>query len=339
MEATSDLRANALPWHREELLQMQGLMSRQKMPQALVLYGNTGIGKSSFARSLVALLLCQEPRADTACEQCKTCLLRRSGNHLDIHNIEPETEGKIIGIDAIRSLVDKVYTKPTQTGWLGAWKVVIIHSAQSMNIQSANSLLKMLEEPPPSTLFILLTEYLQLLLPTIRSRCQQKLLPAPSHSVARHWLQEQSVNGKAMDADTVEQLLHYYPQQPLEALRIYAQEELEARFQMTDFCIQSAEGSKSIFDIAAQLSQNSQSSARLLSWFYEEVHLILKQQTLSEGTPYRLIEAMYPLLHQTLHENYSSHINPKLMWETLLLQWQTSNKHSSTPEVEEAFSR
>jgi DNA polymerase-3 subunit delta' len=96
---------------------------------------------------------------------------------------------KQIGIEQIRDLADFINISSHQNGY----KIILIHPAEAMQPAAANALLKNLEEPPPHTLFILVTHHSQHLLPTIRSRCHQVAMPAPTPAVAIQWLKQQRV--------------------------------------------------------------------------------------------------------------------------------------------------
>jgi DNA polymerase-3 subunit delta' len=90
-----------------------------------------------------------------------------------------------IRIDEVRALIDW----STKTSSRGRGKVAVVHPADALNLQSANSLLKTLEEPPIGTRLVLTTADPALLLPTVRSRCQLQVLPAPGAEAAAAWLQ------------------------------------------------------------------------------------------------------------------------------------------------------
>ena len=88
----------------------------------------------------------------------------------DVHWLLPAKKSRIISVDAVRErLVEPV----SQTAFSGGWKAGVIVGADRLNESSANAFLKTLEEPPPRTLFMLLTELPEKLLPTIVSRCQR----------------------------------------------------------------------------------------------------------------------------------------------------------------------
>ncbi|MGH8622028.1 MAG: DNA polymerase III subunit delta' C-terminal domain-containing protein, partial [Burkholderiales bacterium] len=125
------------------------------------------------------------------------------GSHPDFRRLEPETSAEAgeaeeggerkgssqISIDRVRSLTDFIHVSSHR----GGAKVVLIHPAETLNVNAANALLKNLEEPPPQTYFVLVAHRWHQLLPTIRSRCEQVVLAAPSRDVARGWLETQKL--------------------------------------------------------------------------------------------------------------------------------------------------
>ncbi len=95
-------------------------------------------------------------------------------SHPDIHRLAPEKKSRIISVEAMRTrLIDPM----GETAFQGGWKVGVVYGADRLKTESANAFLKTLEEPPPKTLFLLLTEQPEQLLPTIISRCQRIDLP------------------------------------------------------------------------------------------------------------------------------------------------------------------
>ncbi len=94
--------------------------------------------------------------------------------HPDIHHLAPEKKSRIISVEAMRT---RMIEPMGATSFQGGWKAGVIYGADCLKTESANAFLKTLEEPPPKTLFLLLTEQPEKLLPTIISRCQRVDLP------------------------------------------------------------------------------------------------------------------------------------------------------------------
>ena len=183
------------PWHRDAWRQLAEHWQQQ--PNAWLLAGRENTGKTEFSRSLAQALLCEKPQADhSACGHCPSCHLFEQESHPDFYLLEPDqTEGESgarrlqqIKIDAVRAILEPL----THSSLRGNRRVVMIAPAESMNLQAANALLKMLEEPPASVVFLLVTHNKDRLLPTIKSRCRPFLLPAPSAEEALGYLKTQN---------------------------------------------------------------------------------------------------------------------------------------------------
>jgi len=182
------------------------------MPHALLLYGQPGIGKADFAREFAQSLLCDTP-ADHgfACGVCTSCSWFQQGGHPDFRLLEPADDAadsvdandreegvsnddkpkkkSHITVHQVRKLGDFLNLSTHRHGL----HIVLLNPAESLNPSAANALLKMLEEPPPSTLFILVSHQPQRLLPTIHSRCNKISMPPPTRQAAEEWLATQGI--------------------------------------------------------------------------------------------------------------------------------------------------
>lgn len=184
------------------------------LPHALLLVGPPGVGKRQFAERLAALLLCEAPTADLqACGQCAACRWLAAGNHPDFRRVSPggdeseagedggassKTEEKKarssnIRIEQIRALEDFVFVGSHRQ----SNRVVLITEAEAMPPAAANALLKILEEPPSSVYFILISSNQKNLLPTLRSRCRSVPMGAPAREAAIAWLTENGLGQQA----------------------------------------------------------------------------------------------------------------------------------------------
>lgn len=146
--------------------QLQNSFEHGRLAHAYLFEGDQGTGKAELALWFVKHLFCLALQEGMPCEKCNNCLRITSKDHPDVVGIEPD--GQSIKVDQIRALQSEL----AKSGFESAKKVVIIHQAEKMNSNSANSLLKFLEEPPANFMIILETQSLGKILPTIRSRCQ-----------------------------------------------------------------------------------------------------------------------------------------------------------------------
>ncbi|GEN22530.1 DNA polymerase III subunit delta' [Halomonas cupida] len=183
---TGELNATPLPWLLPRWRELVRLMDAGRLPHALLVSGPHGIGKQTLAEALTARALCAQPD-ELACGRCHSCHMLASGYHPDLLRVVPEDGKRMIRIDPIR----QVNTFVSQTAQQGGYRVIEIKPAEAMNIAAANALLKSLEEPGASTLFILQSDMPSRLLPTIRSRCQHWSLAIPELESSLGWLVEQ----------------------------------------------------------------------------------------------------------------------------------------------------
>ena len=169
-------------------------LNSERLSHAYLFVGQPHVGKMTLAINLAQALNCEQEARP--CGQCRSCLLIAAGNHPDVQfigrmaNADSGEAGtkKEISIAQIKELQRSAGLQPYE----GKHRVFIIDGAEYLNEESANCLLKTLEEPPPKVLFILLTVNDGRLLPTIVSRCQRvELFPLPAlaieQSLIEHW--------------------------------------------------------------------------------------------------------------------------------------------------------
>ncbi|SLM33273.1 putative HolB [Desulfamplus magnetovallimortis] len=145
------------------------LILNTKVPNALLFTGNNGAGREESARFIAKSLNCFNRHAQTsgfACNLCRSCLKIDAGMHPDIITLFPEKN--VIKTDMIKELCNAIAAKPHEA----AIRMVMIIDAHSMNQEAGNAILKRLEEPPERTFFVLTAPDLNLLMPTIISRCR-----------------------------------------------------------------------------------------------------------------------------------------------------------------------
>lgn len=210
------------PWQQSSWQQFASLKQQQRIPHAILLTGVNGLGKNTFSQQITKSILCLSPReSQLACGQCHSCHVFDAGSHPDHIEIKPEETGKQIKIEQIRQLIEKQQLTPT----VSKWKTVVISPAYSMNVNANNSLLKLLEEPQPNTLFVLITSKPEQTPITVKSRCQTFHLPAPPFSEALAWL----VANSAYNADeTTTNILKLAKGAPLAAIEMLDQQGAES---------------------------------------------------------------------------------------------------------------
>ena len=153
-------------------------MTNDRLAHAYLFSGPDGVGKATMARGMAASLFCTETSTLDPCGYCPGCRQFGSGNHPDFLHIEPD--GVSIKIDQIRALKKQLAFSP----FAGGMRVVLIEEAQTMRREAGNSLLKLLEEPPPDNLFLLIASDAEPILPTIVSRCQVVAFAPLAHDLA-----------------------------------------------------------------------------------------------------------------------------------------------------------
>lgn len=137
-----------------------------KVANAYIFHGAAGSGRKLAASIFAAALNCKSLTGEKPCEVCNSCIKQKSGNHPDVTTIRPS--GSSIKIKQIWEVISLVSKKSVEDGY----KVIIFEDAEKMTDEAQNAFLKTLEEPNKDTVFILIVESLNLLLPTIQSRCQ-----------------------------------------------------------------------------------------------------------------------------------------------------------------------
>jgi DNA polymerase III subunit delta' len=163
----------AITGHRPLLELLARAMARGTLPPSLIFAGPEGVGKRLTATALAQALNCADPVETAAggrdaCGECAACRRIARGMHADVLVIEPGETGSI-KIEQVREAIDRSAYRPFE----GRRRLVIVDEADALTLDGQNALLKTLEEPPSASVFVLITSRPDVLLPTVRSRCQR----------------------------------------------------------------------------------------------------------------------------------------------------------------------
>ncbi len=184
--------------HVKQLLRR--MLESRRVPGALLFSGEDGIGKKLFALELARSLNCRSRKGVEACGECSICLRTFElnvpdsrdqdileqiiwTNHRDVGMVV--APGRVLKVVQMRTIEREANYRPFE----GAARVFLVDDADKFNDASANALLKVLEEPPPTSHIILITSRPAMLLPTIRSRCQViRFSPLTAEEIEKHLL-------------------------------------------------------------------------------------------------------------------------------------------------------
>ena len=317
------------PWQEAEWTQLNQQRRSHRLPHAILLSGPEGLGKLDFARDLAYSLLCSSPdERGNACGHCDSCKLLHAGTHPDFLYLAPESPEKAIKVDDIRQLCQAL----TLTSQYEGYKVVIIASADNMNVNAANSLLKTLEEPGANTILILESSRTYRLPITIRSRCQTIKFPIPKFELAQQWLESQAVDNAAI-------FLPMAHGAPLKAQKLADAESSERRKLLTDALIAVAEN-RPVTEWAEKLAKHP--SGELLGWLYDWIGDLIRQnagqqsihvpgtQSLRKITAHIQQTDLFSLLDEviSLKKMQSIPLNAQMFWEDLLISWNRITKRA-----------
>lgn len=154
---------------------------RNRLAQAYIVEGPVRGDVSDLMSQALPMFFCREE--DGPCGRCTGCRQAAAHTHPDLQWVEPQKKSRIIAIGQVRDLQQRVF----QTPFCGGWKVAVIVGADRLRDAAANAFLKTLEEPPAKTIFFLLTDNPQYLLPTIISRCQYLLVSGRDPELPEAW--------------------------------------------------------------------------------------------------------------------------------------------------------
>lgn len=320
-----------LPWQRAAWTQVREAQARGQLHHAWLLSGPQGVGKHRFVRAWAATLLCERSgQGEGACGQCSSCQMLASGGHPDAHLLsrdghlglaatdtlqaddgltfwQPKSSSarKEVVIDAARSLMEKLALAANR----GGHRVVVVTPAEAVNVNTANALLKTIEEPPARTTLIFIAEFSQALPQTVRSRCQQLRMAVPDAAASLAWLQRQRPEITAAH-------LQKAGGAPLKVLHWLEQGRFEQLERWCSLFEQVLQRKANPLTAAAELLREKSEAGEVLRHWQT---LLLAQLRAGEWSARH--EAFRALLVESLRALEHTNANALLALESLLLRW------------------
>lgn len=330
-----------LPWQQHLWEHLCSYSAQKRVPQALLITGNKGLGKQQLAYQFAVALLCATPKANgIACGLCSSCLLVNAETHPDFIQVQPEESDKSITIGQIRSLITQLTLKPQYE----THRIVIINPADKMNNAAANAFLKCLEEPTERTLLILITDKPSKLPATIISRCQKLAVTTPDKDTVVNWLSE-TLQSKSPKPSLQKEDLHCHVSlaqgAPLLALDYVNEQTLTLRNECFKSWLAIAKRQKSPVIVAEDWHKLPAAplmfwmtswSVDLIKCFYhaqvENLYnpdLSAQLQELSKRLELKGLYKLYDLLLLS-RQRLDTQINRQLLFEEILIQWHELNR-------------
>ena len=242
-----------LPWFDQYLTHLD----LELLHHAFLIGGKEGVGKKDFSLLLSQLILCKEKNEFMPCNACQSCKLFISSNHPDFYTIKIEEGKKKISINQIKELQTNFY----ESSFLNGNKIFLIENAEFMSKDAADSLLKILEEPPKNTYFIITSHRAKQLSATIQSRCSKIFISNPSAKEIEDWLnQENTSNGD------LELALNLASGRPLKIKELLDDNILDSRNGFISEISQLIKQGKNIISLSEEWSKNPKGLILKLEW-------------------------------------------------------------------------
>ncbi|ANF17098.1 hypothetical protein XW81_01630 [Buchnera aphidicola (Schlechtendalia chinensis)] len=180
---------NLYPWLTIYYNNIIHQFKKYKKNYSILLKAPKGIGIESLAKNIGLWLLCSNKnKRDIHCEKCQNCKLMYATTHPDWYNVKLISKKDMIGVDTIRWLCNQIFHTPKKN----KNKIIYLPNMSKITEYGTNALLKILEEPPKNTYFIIISYYSDQLLSTLHSRCMLYKISVPSETIGIHWLKNKN---------------------------------------------------------------------------------------------------------------------------------------------------
>jgi DNA polymerase-3 subunit delta' len=311
-----------LPWQAPLWRLLSQAIEQDRLGHALLLSGLAGTGKRGFARALAAALWCDAPGPERQpCGQCGSCRQVLAGAHPGYTVLRPEEDKRDISIEAVRGLCERM----VMTSHDGRSKVAIIDPVDALNRNGVNALLKTIEEPPPRSHLLLVSERPLALPATLRSRCQQLRFAIPPRGAALAWL-EQSGEGTAAQHAIALDAAHGAP---VLALRLLREKSLDQQQTWKGALLDLAAGRSEPLKAAAEVGE-AQASA-FLRWLYGWLLQLLRggllpaagqgeADALARSLPHHALDRYIGEVQENLRR-LEFNARAQLVLEAVLIRW------------------
>ncbi len=300
------------PWQYQQWSQLDQGVTNKRLAHAFILTGPNGVGKQAFVTAFGQRLLCLQPKEGACCGVCKGCQLNSAATHPDLKQVFPEESGKAIKIEQIRELQGFI----ANTAQQGGRKVVVLGPVENLNINSANALLKTLEEPSLNTHLLMFSHQLSSVLPTVRSRAQIIQMSVPKKAQSLEWLS----NFTDMD---VHQLLEMANGSPLQALALCDADTFQEKVSLEQTIGKVYSGEFAIIAAASKLQKSDLVSVLycLLSHIDRNVKGLIQQigDSKDNRSIQKLFEVRDKALQLSLQIQNGANPNKQLALEELML--------------------
>lgn len=303
------------PWQVDVWNHWQTRLASEQVPHAILLHGTPGNGLYDLALRICYSLLCIGD--EKPCLACQMCRLFSSENHPDCLIVEAEE--KQIKVDQIRAAIDFLQLSRHYS----RYRIVLIKEADNLNYAAANSLLKILEEPPPESIILMSTYQPSSLPMTIRSRCQ-RIYSAPPGLKSAEWLAEY----QSIPLDKAQATLLNSGMRPLDIIN----EDSDIQNRMTFY-----QGLEKLLNNQIPLHDfieewHEQPAAEIQQWLLEYLQQIIlgklsknPQTKITPASAKADIKKLLYWLYQRQIERCQlikkTNFNPRLLLESSLLEW------------------
>lgn len=213
-------------WFKHQYIDILKKYQYNKLHPIIMIQSKNGIGTSKFILKISQWLLCFKKKNKNSCNTCMSCNLILQKKHPDFYtNYLQNLKKKILGIDYIRNIIEKIYNTSQQ----GGLKIVWFKNVHYISQEANNALLKTLEEPPKNTIFFLCTNDITKIKKTLKSRSTIYYINTPKITNSIQWLKKNNKdvkNSKIFTALRINNLSLIKTNNFLKNFKIYQREKL-----------------------------------------------------------------------------------------------------------------